>query len=188
VVGETPPAPRGAAPAQPGGNAATQRGGAERRGEGTPVETASADINLLWARAEQHMPGWRSISLRLPSPTDSTLTYTLDRGDGGQPQDRAQLTLDRKTGEVVRWEPFSSLTPGRRLRSLLRFAHTGEVLGVVGQTVAGLASAAGALLVWTGLALAWRRSRAWLARRRGRAITEQVTTASAPAQSQKVSL
>jgi hypothetical protein len=48
----------------------------------------------------------------------------------------------------------------------LRFAHTGEVAGIVGQTVAGLASAGGALLVWTGLALAWRRFRSWSARRR----------------------
>jgi uncharacterized iron-regulated membrane protein len=125
------------------------------------------DLNLLLARAEQQLPDWRSISLRLPSTTDSTVTFTLDRGDGGQPQKRAQLTLDRRTGEVVRWEPFSSLTLGRRLRSLLRFAHTGEVAGVFGQTVAGLASATGALLVWTGLALAWRRFRAWLSRRRG---------------------
>ena len=169
VVGETPPAPRGAAPGQPGGNAAPQRGGAQRRGEDTPAAPESADVDLLWSRAEQQMDGWRSISLRLPSPTDLTVTFTLDQGDGGQPQKRAQLTLDRRTGEVVRWEPFSSLTPGRRLRSLLRFAHTGEVAGVGGQAVAALASAAGALLVWTGLALALKRFRNWLARRSGRA-------------------
>ena len=59
----------------------------------------------------------------------------------------------------MRWEPFSSLTAGRRARSWLRFAHTGEVAGVVGQTVAGLVTAGGAVLVWTGLALAWRRFR-----------------------------
>jgi uncharacterized iron-regulated membrane protein len=169
VVGETPPAPRGGAPAQPGGNAAPQRAGAERPGTDTSVEPPSADIDRLWARAEQQLNGWRSISLRLPSPADPAVTFTLDRGDGGQPQKRAQLTLDRRTGEVLRWEPFNSYTAGRRLRSLLRFAHTGEVLGVVGQTLAGLASAGGALLVWTGLALAWRRFRTWLARRRDRA-------------------
>ena len=157
VAGETPPAPRGRGPVQPGA--------AERREEAAPVAQAAVDINSLWARAERQMNGWRSISLRLPSQTDPTVTFTLDRGDGGQPQRRAQLTLDRRTGEVVRWEPFSSLTPGRRLRSLLRFAHTGEVAGVFGQTVAALASAGAALLVWTGLALAWRRLRAWLAGR-----------------------
>lgn len=166
LMGETPPAPaRGAG--QPAGNAAPQRGGAERRGEDAAAAQESADVDLLWSRAEQQMHGWRSISLRLPSPADSTVTFTLDQGDGGQPQKRAQLTLDRRTGEVVRWEPFSSLTPGRRLRSLLRFAHTGEVAGGVGQAVAALASAAGALLVWSGLALALKRFRNWLARRSG---------------------
>ena len=52
--------------------------------------------------------------------------------------------MDRASGEVVRWEPFSSYTRGRQLRSILRFAHTGEVLGIVGQTVAGLVSIGGA--------------------------------------------
>lgn len=93
--------------------------------------------------------------------------FTIDQGNGGQPQKRSQLTLDRKTGEVVRWEPFSSYTTGRKLRSFLRFAHTGEVAGLAGQTIAGLASLGGAFLVWTGISLALRRFRAWLGRRGG---------------------
>jgi hypothetical protein len=40
------------------------------------------------------------------------------------------------------------------------------VLGLAGQTVAGIATGGGAVLVWTGLALAWRRWRAWVKRRR----------------------
>ena len=59
-------------------------------------------------------------------------TFNIDRGNGGQPQKRGQLVLDRATGEVVRWEPFSSNTRGRQLRSILRFAHTGEVVGLAG--------------------------------------------------------
>lgn len=51
-----------------------------------------------------------------------------------------------------------------------RFAHTGEVAGVVGQTVAGLASLGGAFLVWTGISLALRRLRAWLGRRSGATV------------------
>ena len=35
---------------------------------------------------------------------------------------------------------------GRRLRTWLRFAHTGEVYGLVGQTIAGLVSFGGAVL------------------------------------------
>ena len=61
---------------------------------------------------------------------------------------------------------FADQTPGRRLRSWLRFAHTGEYYGLTGQTVAGLVSAGGVVLVWTGLALALRRLTAWIGRRR----------------------
>jgi uncharacterized iron-regulated membrane protein len=100
----------------------------------------------------------------LPAAASAPLTFNIDSGTGGQPQKRAQLVLDRATGNVVRWEPFSSYTRGRQLRSILRFAHTGEVVGIVGQTIAGLVSTGGAVLVITGLALAIRRLLAWLGR------------------------
>ncbi|HKY03698.1 MAG TPA: PepSY-associated TM helix domain-containing protein, partial [Blastocatellia bacterium] len=153
VVGEDPPAPRAAS--------------APASGETAPAASASIEgLNLLWGRAEQQVTGWQSISLRVPNPSEPSATFTIDSGNGGQPQKRAQLTLDKTSGEVVKWEPFSSYTAGRQLRSLLRFAHTGEVAGVAGQTVAGIVSAGGAVLVWTGLALGLRRFRAWRLRSR----------------------
>jgi uncharacterized iron-regulated membrane protein len=91
--------------------------------------------------------------------------FAIDRGDGGQPQLRSTLTFDRATRAIVSDETFETQGPGRRLRSISRFAHTGEVLGIPGQTVAGLATAGAVFLVWTGLALAWRRWRAWSRRR-----------------------
>jgi uncharacterized iron-regulated membrane protein len=151
VVGETPPAPRPNQPATPPRDNAAQ--------------TTFEDLNSAWARAEQQVSDWQSISLQLPAATAAQLTFNIDRGNGGQPQKRAQLVLDRATGEVARWEPFSSNTRGRQLRSILRFAHTGEVAGIVGQTIAGLVSTGGAVLVITGLALAIRRFLAWVARR-----------------------
>ena len=168
VAGEQPPAPRPQQqPAQ--GNA---------EGRGIQPELAVEGLNALWARAAEQQTGWRSISLRLPTAADKTAAFTIDSGNGGQPQKRAQVTLDRRTGEVSKWEPFSSYTLGRRLRSYLRFAHTGEVLGVAGQTIAGIASAGGALLVWTGLALVWRRWRAW-ARRRAEDTAAAITAPAA---------
>jgi uncharacterized iron-regulated membrane protein len=164
MVGENPPQQRG--PGQPPGNAGPQRGGTERRDAAPSLD----NFDGLWARAAQQVPGWRSLSLRMPNSPDAPLTFTIDQGDGGQPHKRAQLTLDRKNGEVTRWEPFSSYTTGRKLRSFLRFAHTGEVAGVVGQTVAGLASLGGAFLVWTGISLALRRLRGWLGRRSGATV------------------
>ncbi len=157
LAGEAPPAPvqRSAPPPQ---QAAT----AEKPLEGG---VSLEGLENLWARAEQQVEGWRSITMQMPVKAEAPVTFTIDQGNGGQPQKRAQLALNRTTGEVVRWEPFSSYTTGRRLRSYLRFAHTGEVAGIVGQTIAALVSLGGAVLVFTGLLLAARRLRAWLARR-----------------------
>jgi uncharacterized iron-regulated membrane protein len=118
------------------------------------------------ASAVALMPDWKTISVALPAGNAPRVILTLDSGDGGQPQKRATLTVDRRTGETVRWEPFSSQSSGRQARTWLRFAHTGEVYGLTGQTVAGLVTAGGAVLVWTGLALALRRFTAWRKRSR----------------------
>jgi uncharacterized iron-regulated membrane protein len=157
MVGETPPTPR--ANQQPG------NAGGVRREQGQAGGEPLARLDASWTRAEQQVNGWQSITLQLPSTAEAPLTFTIDQGNGGQPQKRSQLTLDRATTDVVRWEPFSTYSRGRQLRSLLRFAHTGEVAGIAGQTLAGLVSAGGVVMVWTGLALAWRRWRGWLARR-----------------------
>ena len=86
------------------------------------------------------------------------MTFTIDAGDGGQPQRRSTLALDPASARIVKVETFASASAGRRLRTWSRFVHTGEYYGVVGQTIAGIASLAGVMLVWTGIALALRRS------------------------------
>ncbi|MFZ4794108.1 MAG: PepSY-associated TM helix domain-containing protein [Blastocatellia bacterium] len=152
LAGEAPPAP-----------APRPQGPPPARGAGSP-EVSTKGLNDLWARAEQFTPGWVSINLRLPNNDEAPLTFAIDHGMGGQPQKRANLTLNRQTGEVVKWEPFTSFSPGRRFRTILRFTHTGEVLGVVGQTIAGIVTLGSVFLVWTGIALALRRFTAWRAR------------------------
>ena len=52
---------------------------------------------------------------------------------------------------------FASYNLGRTLRTWVRPVHTGEAGGFIGQLIAALASAGGVVLVYTGLALAWRR-------------------------------
>ena len=122
-------------------------------------------LDGAWRRAQEHVPGWRTITVRLAA-ADQPLTLTVDEGYGGQPQKRDTLTFDRTTGDIARVEAFAALSLGRRARSWLRFAHTGEFYGLPGQTVAGLVSAGGIVLVYTGLALASRRFWTWLRRRR----------------------
>ncbi len=116
--------------------------------------------------AKTYSDDWRTLSLSIGDTTSTTTTITIDEGDGGQPQKRHALTLDVSSGDVITWAPFTSQTAGRQARRWVRFLHTGEALGITGQTIAGLASFAAILMVWTGLALAIRRFLRWLARQR----------------------
>lgn len=139
--------------------------GPPRSGAGETPGGPIDGIENAWAVAERHVSGWRTITLRLPSSEKAPWSFTIDQGYAGQPQKRTLLTLKRQTHEIVKVEPFSSYDAGRRARTWLRFVHTGEYYGLAGQTVAGIASAGGAVLVWTGIALALRRFRAWQSRR-----------------------
>jgi len=188
ITGNQPP-PLQAAPAaiaqtprdpsksqQPGADALANPEGPQHRyadsperggGEKTEATPSLEGLNQQAAITEQRVPGWRAITLRVPgSPSDPNLVFSIDSGNGGRPDKRAQLTIDRKTGREVRWEPFSSYNSGRRLRAWIRFTHTGEAGGVVGQFVAALAALGGAFLVFTGLSLAIRRLIASLSRDR----------------------
>src|SRR5688572_883650 len=168
AVGEQPPPARGAGAGREG---APARGGQAPRASRDSEQSARAQLaglNGLWDRAERQVAGWRTINLRLPQSESAPLAFAIDRGDGGQPHLRSTLTLDRASGDVVSYEDFSTLSTGRRIRNVMRFAHTGEVLGIPGQTIAGLVSLGGVVLVWTGIALTLRRFFAWRGRRRDR--------------------
>jgi uncharacterized iron-regulated membrane protein len=154
AAGEAPPRP----PQGPPPNAGN-----------TPPNTATAapsfaGLDNLMQRAQQQRGDWRTISVRLPKDNAAPLAFVIDTGMGGEPQKRETLTLDR-AGQVVKLERFADGTRGRQWRILLRFTHTGEVLGWFGQTIAGIASLGACFLVYTGLALSWRRFRAWQGRR-----------------------
>jgi len=165
AAGEEPPAGRrGGGPGE--GSAREGRG----RG-GQAVRVSVEGLDGVLQRAAQQERDWQTMSVRLSEPSRGPVSVSIDRGAGGQPQLRSTLTLDR-SGSVVRYETFADQGPGRRIRSLMRFAHTGEVLGLTGQTIAGLATAGSVVLVWTGIALALRRGRSWLARRRSRREAE----------------
>ncbi|PYJ08107.1 MAG: PepSY domain-containing protein [Verrucomicrobia bacterium] len=135
----------------------------------TPQESrvVPADIDRLWNTAEQRVPGWKAISVRFETSDSAPLTFSIEQGQRGRPDLRSQLTLDSGTGEVVRWEKFSSFSLGRQLRSWGRFVHTGEAGGVLGQLIAAVAASGATVLVCTGFTLAWRRFR----ERKGRSET-----------------
>ena len=142
----------------------------------TPEPVSASGLNAAWSRAQAQVPAWRTMTVRL-SADSRPLALTVDQGYGGQPQKRETLTIDRATVDIAKAETFADLSPGRRARSWLRFAHTGEFYGLAGQTLAGIVSAGGVVLVYTGLALACRRFMSWLRRRGQQASVEQARAA-----------
>lgn len=151
AVGEEPPPPRAK--------------GGSGRGEGGPKEEYTAgpqvleSINGMVSKAENAAPDWKGITVQLPTSGEKPISVSVDAGAGGQPQKKTTMEFDADSGEVVKSEGFADLSAGRRLRSIMRFAHTGEVGGLLGQTIAGIASLGGAVLVVTGALLSWRRWR-----------------------------
>jgi uncharacterized iron-regulated membrane protein len=166
AAGEAPP-PRNR-PGAPGGPGA--RGGSARG-----IDAAGLDV--LVAAAHREVPAWRILTITPPAPGAKSVNVSIDTSGGGRPQTRTQLTFDRTGAALLASEGYGTQGAGRRARSWLRFLHTGEALGLTGQAVAGVASAAAVLLVYTGLSLAYRRGRAW---QRARARHDDVVSAVAP--------
>jgi uncharacterized iron-regulated membrane protein len=79
---------------------------------------------------------------------------------------RSTLTVNGVTGAETSWEPYAQASRGQKLRGWMRFAHTGELGGRLGELAAGLASAGGAFLVWTGISLRAAAIRRLVRRRR----------------------
>jgi uncharacterized iron-regulated membrane protein len=187
---EPPPLPQRSSADLPGG-ASAGRGGSvpggpgerqvQREGEatrdrreraGASAESSSipvvASLDAMFAAAIQQAPAWRLINIRLPQRGAPQMTVMIEEAASLHPYPRSTLTLDVATAAVVKWEPFASYSLGRTIRFWVRPVHTGEAGGLIGQIIAALVSAGGAVLVYTGLALAWRRL--WQFGRRHRRI------------------
>jgi uncharacterized iron-regulated membrane protein len=115
------------------------------------------NINELWTRAEKQTENPKAISLRLPVAKDAV--FTIDEGRYWNRFGRSTLTLNPQSGEIAKWESYGEQNSGRQLRLWMRFTHTGETGGFVGQLIGFIACISGAFLVWTGFSLALRRFR-----------------------------
>ena len=159
----------------------TARGG--RPGAGGPVQTAvvvdDAVVDEAVNEATTRQAEWSSATVEMPRAAGGALNVMVSTG-GTTPASRSQLVVDSSTGSVVRWQPPAAGSVFQRVRSWVRFAHTGEQWGVAGQALAGLGCLASAVLVWTGLSLALRRLAGALHRKRTR--REVLTAAGASSQ------
>jgi uncharacterized iron-regulated membrane protein len=172
---------RGGARSEAVGSALDGRAGRQPRAEGInptarqehvtdSAESASAptraSLDDLFAMAARQAPHWRLMTMRLPQPRIAQVTIMIEEADSLHPYPRSTLTLDAAAAGVMKWEPFADYSLGRTIRLWVRPVHTGEAGGYIGQFIAALASAGGAVLLYTGLALAWRRLRQFVTRHR----------------------
>lgn len=132
---------------------------------GTATRTTHAALEPMLQAALQRRPEWTQLQLVMPGLGDSDVTVTVSGGNTFRPDLRTVVTRDASSGAIRTIAGLSDLPFARRVRGWIRFAHTGEVLGFPGQLIATLASLAGVLLVYTGIALSLRRFTAWRARR-----------------------
>ncbi|HYC60380.1 MAG TPA: PepSY-associated TM helix domain-containing protein [Thermoanaerobaculia bacterium] len=126
---------------------------------GGKLDVALLDRLASAARIEagRVAPRWQSISVRLPLSSKGPVAFALDEGNGARPDKRSQLMIDPKTARVVEHKTYAGQEAGQQARAWLRWIHTGEAGGLLGQLVAMLASAAAVVLAYTGIALASRR-------------------------------
>ena len=115
------------------------------------------ELQTLATKAGAETPGWRTLTIDLPASIHDPVVVAVDRGNGRQPSKSEDLLFDRATGELVERAGYPTFTRGFKIRRWLRYAHTGEVYGVMGQSIAGIATLGVAFIVWTGLAMSWRR-------------------------------
>jgi len=108
-------------------------------------------------KIKQYYPQWQRIQFSLDNAPTNSKIYRVDMGNGGEPQKRVSILIDASTGERIQQQKFDQLSTYSKLRSYIRFLHTGEVFGPFGQTIAGLASLFACLLVYTGVMLSWKR-------------------------------
>ena len=116
------------------------------------------EINLdsITEIAKIQYPEWKSIMIGLPILDIKPIKLTVDEGNGRQPQKRTVLQINQYTSEVLRVTPFSAKSKSDQ-NLFLRFLHTGEVFGFASQIIAFISSLFCIVVIWCGLALAYRR-------------------------------
>lgn len=128
-----------------------------------PVELVDGrqTYEALFIKAKQHaeqsgVADWHSMWLEFGREKGNT-RFWIDPSLGNSYDRAYALFLDNNSGEVVRVKRGQYWSEGDQAWGVVRFLHTGEYFGLIGQTIAGLASLAACFLVYTGLTLSWRR-------------------------------
>jgi uncharacterized iron-regulated membrane protein len=119
--------------------------------------------DVVLAQVGKAFPNWESISFdRGGPPSKDTnaiqpLNVIVLVPASFQTRGRIQLVIDPYRGDLLSKVGFEDRTKGGRARVWIRFLHTGEAFGVIGKIIAALATAGSLFLIYTGLALSYRR-------------------------------
>ena len=117
-----------------------------------------ADLDRAFTAAVSSVPDWRMASLHLTSGRPS-LSFTVDQGNGGEPERRVQVVIDSSSLTVLQRTPFANQPRGQRWRGWVRFVHTGEAGGWWGEMIAFVTALGAIVLSVTGLLLSLPRLR-----------------------------
>jgi|GEM_PF-3796498 len=112
-------------------------------------------LQELFVMAQMYEPQWTTITLRFGKNKD-VYPFFIESDNSGWLKLRSKLVV-LSDATVVQWQPASSLTFERKFRSFVRYIHTGELGGLIGQLVAFLATLGSVILVLTGFVLAFKR-------------------------------
>jgi uncharacterized iron-regulated membrane protein len=119
----------------------------------TPI---SADRALAIARAT--ISGASPLMVEVPEPGQAyvvRMRFPEDRTPGG----RSRVMVDQYSGSVLFVENSRTAPGGRRLTTINRAIHTGDIFGIPSKFLMSLASLMAALQMVSGVALWWKRSR-----------------------------
>jgi len=131
-----------------------RRDGKPREPQAWPASTA--DWNAALAAAQNAVSGWRMIDFDL-SQRGSELVFHVSSGSRSRPDLHQTVSVDLDSAAVTKIRRFANQPLERRLHALMEVIHTGGIAGWPGQALAAASALAALMLVWTGLALSWRR-------------------------------
>jgi uncharacterized iron-regulated membrane protein len=122
-----------------------------------PVAVEPVPLDEMVGQVTDVFGNWRRLVITLPAADAAELNVAVDWGNGVQAGKKRTLKLARDGSGLIGEPMAKATTPGSKARGFIRFLHTGEVFGIIGQTIAGLAALAALVLIYTGLSLGIRR-------------------------------
>lgn len=152
---------RPAATQQPTGGGDAVRGAREAQGGAAEQRSAlpAPSLATAWERFNRTVPGYSSVTLRLPSRPGQAVEFTYQ--DPDPPHERAnnRIAFDVATGEVQQHERYADKPLNAQMMGSMLPLHSGEFFGVTAQALMMLASFAMPVFAVTGWMLYLDRRR-----------------------------